>query len=397
MYDIAIIGGGIVGLATGWALCQRFPDCTLVVLEKEGVLAAHQSGRNSGVLHSGIYYAPGSQKARLCVSGNRSIVEFCATHNITHEVCGKVIVATEPWELPLLERLYARGQANGLAVTKLKREQLLEREPHARGLAALLVSSAGLVDFPQVCRTLAHLIEVQGGHLRLGAGVQRVERHHKETRLFTPQGTVVARFVVNCGGLFSDRIARWWGMALPACIVPFRGEYYDLAPQKRHLLKHLIYPVPNPDFPFLGVHITRSLTGHVHVGPNAVLSLKREGYAKTDVSIRDLFETLSYRGFWRLAMKHFKAGTKEWWRSLYKPAFVRSVQRLVPEVQARDLSPAAAGVRAQALTPSGALVHDFLWVQAENALHVLNAPSPAATCSLEIGRAIATQVAQQLQ
>jgi len=397
MYDIVIIGGGIVGLAAGWALGRRLPAHSIAVLEKESELAAHQSGRNSGVLHSGVYYAPGSKKARLCVAGNRSMVDFCNAHQIAHDICGKVIVATEAWELPLLEHLFAQGKANGLRLVKLSPERLIEREPHANGLAALLVPSAGLVDFKQVCKVLAGQIEAQGGYIRLRSKVQGVQRKGKETWLKTPQGTVVARFVVNCAGLFCDRIARWWEVPLPARIVPFRGEYFDLAPAKRHLLKHLIYPVPHPKFPFLGVHLTRSLAGHVHVGPNAVLSLKREGYAKTDVNLKDLFETFSYAGFWRLAARNLAEGSKEWARSLYKPAFVRRVRRLLPEVQARDLSPAAAGVRAQALTPEGNLVHDFLWVSAPNALHVLNAPSPAATCSLEIGNVIAAQVAQQLK
>lgn len=395
MYDFAIVGGGIVGLSTGMALGQRFPKARIAVLEKESSWAAHQTGHNSGVIHSGIYYKPGSFKAQFCSAGNRSIVEFCREHGIEHEVCGKVIVATREQELPLLEAIYLRGLENGLNVTKIDAEAVKEIEPHVSCLAGIQVPSTGIVDYKQICCKYADLIGVQGGELYLNTKVEKVISTNGIQVLETTSGIFKSRFVINCAGLHSDRVAKLGQVNPPAKIVPFRGEYYELKPEKRYLVKTLIYPVPNPNFPFLGVHFTRMIDGSVHAGPNAVLSFKREGYKKTDFNLRDLSEVLAYPGFWKLAAKHADEGIQEIIRSFSKAAFVRSLQRLIPEVQADDLIATPAGVRAQALKPDGKLVDDFLIVEGQNSLHVCNAPSPAATSSLEIGKAIVQQVPEQ--
>jgi (S)-2-hydroxyglutarate dehydrogenase len=380
MYDFAIIGGGIVGLATGMAL------------GKENALAYHQTGHNSGVIHSGIYYKPGSLKARFAREGSRSMVEFCQKHNIAHEVCGKVIVATQEQELPLLENLYQRGLENQLDVKKISAEEVKEIEPHVSCLAGIRVLTTGIVDYRQVCQKYAELIAAQGGELYLNTKVEKIIPTSGGQVLQTNNGTFETQFMINCAGLYSDRIAKAGGVNLMAKIVPFRGEYYELIPEKRYLVNTLIYPVPNPDFPFLGVHFTRMIDGSVHAGPNAVLSWKREGYKKTDFDPRDFAEVMTYPGFWKLASKYGDEGIQEMIRSFSKAAFVRSLQQLIPEVQAQDVIPSEAGVRAQALTDQGALVDDFLIVHGPNSLHVCNAPSPAATSSLEIGKAIAQQV-----
>ena len=392
MYDFAIIGGGIVGLSTGMALGQRYPQARIVVLEKENRLASHQTGHNSGVIHSGIYYKPGSLKAQFAREGNRSMVAFCQRHGIEHEVCGKVIVATEPWELPLLDDLYQRGLANGLNVTKIGPEELREIEPHVRGLAGIRVPSAGIVNFRQVAETFAKLIQSQGGELQLGAKVQRIATNGRSVTIESSQGAFHARFLINCAGLHSDRVARLMGVKTEMKIVPFRGEYYELKPERRSLVRHLIYPVPNPNFPFLGVHFTRMISGEVHAGPNAVLSLKREGYRKTDFALRDFVEVMTYPAFWRLAIANWKEGAKEMIRSFSKTRFVRSLQKLIPEVQSEDLMPSNTGVRAQALMKDGRLMHDFLIIPGPRSIHVCNAPSPAATASIPIGQAIAEQI-----
>jgi (S)-2-hydroxyglutarate dehydrogenase len=391
-YDYAIIGGGIVGLAVAWALVQRKTGLRLLVLEKENDWARHQTGRNSGVIHSGIYYKPGSLKARLCREGNRKMLEFCQSNGIRHEVCGKVIVATDQAELPLLEKLHQRGQENGLSVRKLSAGEVKEIEPHVQCIAGLHVPATGIVDYAEVCRKLADLIASRGGDLRLSTEVRSFRNNSAGTVLETPRGEFATRWVINCAGLQSDRVARRAGADPTARIVPFRGEYYELRPERRSLVRGLIYPVPNPEFPFLGVHFTRMINGTVHAGPNAVLAFKREGYSKADINLRDLAETLAFGGFWRLAWRNLGEGTKEMWRSVSKAAFVRSLQRLVPAIQADDLVRSEAGVRAQALAPDGKLVDDFLIIRGQRALHVCNAPSPAATASLEIGRHIAAEV-----
>ncbi|AFZ31375.1 FAD dependent oxidoreductase [Gloeocapsa sp. PCC 7428] len=395
MYDFAIIGGGIVGLATAKAIGKRYPKAQIVVIEKEATIASHQTGNNSGVIHSGIYYKPGSFKAKFCRDGSRSMVEFCREHGIAHEVCGKVIVATQAEELPRLENLYQRGIENGLKLEKLTSEQAREIEPHVQCIAGIRVFTTGIVNYRQVAQKYVELVSAQGGELRLGTKVTKIETRSDVTILTTNKGTISTRFVINCAGLFSDRIARLGKTDPQAKIVPFRGEYYELTPEKRYLVKHLIYPVPNPNFPFLGVHFTRMIDGSVHAGPNAVLSLKREGYHKTDINVRDLSEVLTYPGFWKLAAKHADEGIKEMIRSVSKAAFVQSLQQLIPEVTANDVVPTHAGVRAQALQADGKLVDDFLIVPGDRALHVCNAPSPAATSSLEIGKAIANAIPQQ--
>jgi L-2-hydroxyglutarate oxidase len=391
-YDFTIVGGGIVGAATAMHLAQRFPGARLLLLEKEDQPCLHQTGRNSGVIHSGIYYKPGSFKARFARAGATSMVAFCKEHGLTHEVCGKVIVATEKAELPLLENLYQRGLQNGLPVKRITAQEVQEHEPHVQCLAGLWVPTTGIVDYRQVTAKYLELFAAQGGTVRYRSEVMHLREQADGYVLETAAGPCETRFVINCAGLHSDRVARLAGVDPGAKIVPFRGEYYELTHARRGLVRGLIYPVPNPEFPFLGVHFTRMIDGSVHAGPNAVLAFKREGYTKTDLSLRDLGETLTFGGFWRMVSKNLGEGMKEMYRSFRKTAFVRSLQRLVPEVRAVDLVPSTAGVRAQALLPDGKLVDDFLIVPGRNALHVCNAPSPAATASLEIGRAIAAQV-----
>lgn len=392
MYDFAIIGGGIVGLSTGLFIGQRFPSSRIVILEKESQLAYHQTGHNSGVIHSGVYYKPGSFKAKFTRAGNQAMVEFCQTHNIPYDVCGKVIVATQEKELPALENLYKRGLENGIAVTKLTPEGVREIEPYVSCLAGIKVPTAGIVNYKQVCLKYGELIQSQGGEIRLNTQVTKIINNANEYILETNQEPVKAKFIINCAGLQSDRVAKLAGINPEAKIVPFKGEYYELKPEKRYLVKSLIYPVPNPDFPFLGVHFTRMIDGSIHAGPNAVLSLKREGYGKTDFNFKDFAEVITYPGFWKLAAKHADEGIQEIIRSFSKAAFVRSLQQLIPDVTADDIIPNPPGIRAQALKDNGQLVEDFLIVEDNRALHVCNAPSPAATASLEIGKAIAAKI-----
>jgi L-2-hydroxyglutarate oxidase len=391
-FDCVIIGGGIVGLSVAWTILEKQPHLRIAILEKENSWARHQTGRNSGVIHSGIYYKPGSLKAKLCREGSRRLVEFCERYGIRHEVCGKVIVATSEYDLPRLANLYERGVANGLTVKKLSADEVKEIEPHVHCTAGIHVPATGIVDFVGVCRKLAELVESQGGELRLGSKVCSIQTKGSESVLETSTGTVRAQLIINCGGLHSDRLATLAGAKPDARIVPFRGEYYELKPERRFLVRNLIYPVPDPQFPFLGVHFTRMIDGGVHAGPNAVLSLKREGYSRASFDLRDFLDTMTYAGFWRLAAKHARSGLEEIYRSFSKKAFARSLQKLIPEICEQDLVPGAAGVRAQALRPDGALVDDFLIVNTASGMHVCNAPSPAATASLEIGRVIAGQI-----
>lgn len=383
MYDWLIVGGGIVGLATALALQERFPDARLALLEKEGALAAHQTGHNSGVLHSGLYYKPGSFKARLCVQGNAAMLEFCRREGVPHLVCGKLVVASEEAEIPRLEDLARRGEANGVPVRRLSPAEAREFEPEVRCVAALHVASTGIVDFRRATERMGEMLRERGGEIHLHTRVDRI----REGLVMTGRGNFRAARLVNCGGLHSDRIARAAGARPTARIVPFRGEYYHL--ERTDLVRGLVYPVPNPDFPFLGVHFTRMLDGSVHVGPNAVLALKREGYRRTDFSLRDTAETLLFPGFWRLAARYAGEGLREMARSLLKERFADSARRLVPAVRTGDLTPGPSGVRAQALRDDGSLVDDFLVVHEGRAMHVCNAPSPAATASLAIGRMLA--------
>lgn len=373
-------------------LLERRPGAQVTVLEKEREWAAHQTGRNSGVIHSGIYYKPGSLKARLAREGNRSMVEFCRRQGVSHEICGKVIIATDERQLPELDRLYTRGRQNGLEVLRLSASEVRECEPYVQCVAGLSVPSTGIVNYRAVSQKIAELIQDLGGRLQLGARVLAVQERNGHVALETTAGPAEAAVVVNCAGLHSDRVAKLAGVTPQARIVPFRGEYFQLRAERCHLVKGLIYPVPNPAFPFLGVHFTRMIDGSVHAGPNAVLSFKREGYGKFDFSLRDVAEVILYSGFWRLAGRHAREGLREMRRSLSKSEFVRSLRQLIPDVRAEDLVEAESGVRAQALLPSGELVDDFLIVEAGRTVHVCNAPSPAATASLEIGQAIADRV-----
>lgn len=379
-----IIGAGLVGLATAYRILQLFPAMKLQVFEKERGPGQHQSGHNSGVLHCGFYYTPGSKKARMAVEGIRRMVEFCASHNVPYEICGKVVLATREDELPRLRMLMDRGAANGLkGLEWLVRERICEFEPHAAGLAGIRVPQEGIVDYPAVTRAMVDEIHDLGGETHFSSEVTRL-RPGKTWRIETVSGEYEADFLINCAGLHCDRVSRMAGNRDAARIVPFRGEYYKLKPERQHLVRNLIYPVPDPKFPFLGVHFTRLIHGGVEAGPNAVLALAREGYRSTDISLMDTVESVTYRGFWRFLLRNPKMCWKEFGQSLSKRLFCRSLQRLVPEVGIDDLMPGGAGVRAQALSPSGELLQDFHFVRQSNAVHVLNAPSPGATASLAI-------------
>ncbi|MGC2474468.1 MAG: L-2-hydroxyglutarate oxidase [Candidatus Sulfotelmatobacter sp.] len=396
-YDVIIIGGGVIGLGVGLEITRRFPGKRLLLLEKEDRVARHQSGHNSGVIHSGVYYKPGSLKARLCVAGAAAMVEFCCEHGIPHRVCGKVIVATAEEELSRLEDLRKRGEANGLTGLRLiGPEELREIEPNAAGLRALVVPSTGITDYAVVCEKYAELITANGGTVKTSAAATGIRRSANEIVVETPQGSFATTALINCAGLYSDRISRMAGDDPGVMIVPFRGEYYDLTPERASLVNALIYPVPDPQFPFLGVHFTRRITGKVDAGPNAVLALAREGYRHSDINVSDLASSMSYGGFWRMARKHWRSGLGEWHRSLSKPAFVHALQRLLPVIGVDDLVPGGSGVRAQALKPDGALVDDFQFVRSGKVLHVLNVPSPAATASPMIGRSIVDIAAASL-
>ena len=395
-FDVAVVGGGIVGLASAKALVERTPSLRVVVLEKESSIGRHQTGRNSGVIHSGIYYKPGSDKAQMCRSGNAAMIRFCEEHEIALDVCGKMIVASDREELGQLDKLRERAAASQIPVSVMRAEEIAEREPHVVGVGALWVPSTGITDFTAVLHALAAITSAHDGRIMLETEVRGFARDRGEHVIATTRGDVRARHLVNCGGLQSDRIARQAGADLDARIVPFRGEYFELTPERRSLVRGLVYPVPNPDFPFLGVHFTRMIDGSVHAGPNAVLALAREGYHKTDVSVRDVADVASFPGFWRLARRHARAGTAEVARSLSKRLFVRSLRRLIPDVELDDLVPTHAGVRAQLLERSGALVDDFKFIHGDHALHVCNAPSPAATSSLMIGQRVANELSSMM-
>ena len=397
MYQFLIIGGGIVGLSTAYSLVQKYPQAKIAVIEKEEEWASHQTGRNSGVIHSGVYYKPGSLKARMAKQGSASMVAFCKAHDINHEVCGKVLVATEKEELPRMKALYERVEKNKLNVTKITREELLEIEPHVNGLAALKVPTTGIVDYKQVTETLASLIQEAGVDLFLGTKVKNLEEAKEEVVIDTNQGSFKSKYLINCAGLHSDRLVKMANIHTDLKIVPFRGEYFTLTKEKRHLVKGLIYPIPNPDFPFLGVHLTRMIDGNVHAGPNAVLSLKREGYHKTSFNPKDAMDIFTYPGFWKMAESNMKEGWKEIVRSFHKKTFVKSLQRLVPELETKDVIPTHAGVRAQAMLKDGKLVDDFYIIRGKRSIHVCNAPSPAATASLEIGKEIVRQLPHDAQ
>jgi len=396
-YDLVVVGGGIVGLATAMECVGRFPALRVAVVEKEPDVARHQTSHNSGVIHSGIYYRPGSMKARTCVEGARLMRAFCEAHGIAHAICGKLIVATHPSELPALQELHRRGVANGIAgISLLGPERLREIEPHARGLQALHVPSAGVVDYAVVARAFAEVIRQRGGTIMTSALVRRLIRRQDAWVLETTAGSLMSRHLVTAGGLHADRVAAMAGAPRDLQIIPFRGDYYELIPLRRDLVRTMIYPVPDPALPFLGVHLTRGIDGRVHAGPNAVLALKREGYRKTDVNLLDLWEMMRFSGFWRMACKHWAIGAGELVRAASRRAFVRSLQRLVPEVCPSDVVPCESGVRAQAVDRRGVLVDDFNIVHGENAMHLRNVPSPAATASISIARVVAGMAASAL-
>lgn len=395
--DIAIVGGGIVGLATAYNISQQFPGQSVLILEKESGPAQHQTGHNSGVLHSGIYYQPGSLKAVNCREGKAAMEQFCREHEIEYDICGKVIVAVDDSERSVMERIYQRGCENGVKCEIIDRDRLNELEPHAAGVAAIHVPEAGIINFRQVCQRLRDLVTERGGRFIPGAKVTNIRRLADKVILETSAGEHSANFVVNCAGLQCDRVTKMSGQKPAAKIIPFRGEYYKLKDEAKHLCNNLIYPVPDPSFPFLGVHFTRMIDGSVECGPNAVLAFAREGYRRRDVNLRDLCESLTYPGFIKLALKYWKTGCGEMWRSCSKRAFVKALSRLLPEIRSEHLEAAPAGVRAQAVTPDGNMVDDFLIQESDRVVNVGNAPSPAATASLNIGRLIVEKLAPRLE
>lgn len=395
MYDYLIIGAGIVGLSTGMALSEKYPSAKIAIIEKEGVIAKHQTGNNSGVIHSGIYYKPGSFKALFARQGSQSMAKFCEENNIDYDICGKVIVATNEDELPLLDNLYQRGLENELNIEKIDAEQLHEVEPHVKGLGAVRVPQAGIVDYTQVSKVFAKKIQANSGDILLNTDVRKITERDNKVIIETNTGLITSKIMINCAGLHSDRIAKLAGYKPDMKILPFRGEYYKLKPEKSYLVKNLIYPVPNPKFPFLGVHFTRMINGEIEAGPNAVLSFKREGYKKTDLNIKDLAESVGYPGLWKLGSKFMKEGMDEYRRSFSKKQFTRSLQKLIPELREDDLVSAPAGVRAQAVKSDGTMVDDFHIIDGKNSLHICNAPSPAATASIEIGEEIVKRISEK--
>jgi L-2-hydroxyglutarate oxidase LhgO len=406
-YDIAIVGAGLVGLATARELLLRRPELRVVVLEKESALASQQSGHNSGVIHSGIYYAPGSLKARACVAGHQAMLDFCQEERIPFELCGKVIVALDESELPRLEDLYQRGIANGVqGLQMIGPERLRELEPYANGIKAIHSPNTAITDFVKVAHAYAHSIQQRGGEIITGCEVIRLSNKRGQTLLLCMQSypkardkqtEVEAEYVITCGGLQADKLSHMSGKNTEVRILPFRGDYYVLQLEKHHMVRALIYPVPDPRFPFLGVHFTRRLDGAVWAGPNAVLAFSREGYQRWKINPRDLWEILSYGGFWKMATRYWKMGLAEMYRDYVKAAYVRQLQRYMPELQANDLLPGPSGVRAQALTADGRLLDDFLIQHSENVVHVLNAPSPAATSSLVLARMIVDEAQRSFE
>ncbi|EMR04476.1 L-2-hydroxyglutarate oxidase [Cesiribacter andamanensis] len=395
--QVTIIGGGIVGLATALQLLRRNPGLSLRLLEKEDRLAAHQTGHNSGVIHSGIYYKPGSLKAQNCIRGYQLLVEFCRQEALPFELCGKVIVATDKAELPQLDMIHQRGVQNGLqGLKKLTQSELREHEPHVAGIAAVLVPQAGIVDYTLVAQAYARRIGELGGEILLNQKVTGIMRIGKKLHVQTGDQELKTDLLINCAGLYSDKVARMTGQELDLQIIPFRGEYYEVRPEKQHLINNLVYPVPDPNFPFLGVHFTRMIGGGIEAGPNAVLAFRREGYTKSAIDPREFLETLRWPGFQKVAAKYWRTGMGEYYRSFSKAAFTKALQKLLPEIRQQDLLPGGAGVRAQACDRHGGLVDDFLILESPGVVNVCNAPSPAATSSLSIGLTVAELAEKQL-
>tara|TARA_B100000929_G_scaffold273379_1_gene245719 strand:- start:577 stop:1803 length:1227 start_codon:yes stop_codon:yes gene_type:complete len=388
-YDVVVVGGGIIGLATSMKLTQDFPNLKVAVLEKEKEVAQHQTGHNSGVIHAGIYYAPGSQKANFCSTGGKLLRDFCDEYGIPYDMCGKLIVATDDSEIPQLEELFKRGTENGAeGLRMVDQEEIKEIEPYSAGVKAILSPNTGIIDYFEVSQAYATRMRENGGDLLTNVEVISIENKDGLVYIETTSGTVVAKYVLNCAGLHADTVARMMGVDVGVKIVPFRGEYFSIIPEKEHMVKGLIYPVPNPSMPFLGVHFTRRINGSVEAGPNAVLAFAREGYKKTDVNLKDTLGTLSYSGFWKMSAKYWKVGMHEQYRSLVKGVFVKSLQKLMPEITGDDLGDPGAGVRAQVIDSNGGLLQDFAIEASANAIHVLSAPSPGATSSLTISEYI---------
>lgn len=395
-FDIAIIGAGIVGLATAWKLSEQAPDLSLCVLDKEDTIGRHQSSHNSGVIHSGIYYKPGSLKAQNCREGYRELLSFAERHDIPYERCGKVIVAVEEKELPMLDRIFRHGQANGLeGIRRIRPEEVREREPHVSCIAGIWVPQTGIIDYLDVAKTYERLLREKGASILTGNAVREIHLGNK-TELITDRQTVTAGLAVNCAGLYADRIGKLTEPEMDVQVIPFRGEYYELKPESTHLVNNLIYPVPNPDFPFLGVHFTRMVKGGIEAGPNAVLAFRREGYNLWDLNLPDLWETLRFPGFRRIAGRYWRTGWAEMKRSYRKASFLRALQRLIPEITTDDIVRGRSGVRAQTCHRDGNLTDDFLITRKKGVVNVWNAPSPAATASLAIGRTIAAQALETL-
>jgi L-2-hydroxyglutarate oxidase len=396
VYDVAVIGGGIVGTATAMAILKRI-SCSLILIESEKELAAHQTGHNSGVIHSGLYYKPGSLKARNCIKGREELIRFCEEHQIKYDKCGKLVIAANEAELNTLNLLYDRGKANGLTgMKRLKGDEIKEKEPHAAGLEALFIKETGIVNFSDVTNTYAKIVREKDGKIETGCKFFRVVKNGNNFVLQTTKGDVNAKIIVNCAGLYSDRVTKLCGVEPDVKIIPFRGEYYKLKKEKEYLVKNLIYPVPDPRFPFLGVHFTRMIKDGVEAGPNAVLAFQREGYTRFDFNIKDLSEMFFYPGFWKMASKYYQMGFSEFYRSLSKKRFVNSLKKLIPEITINDITEGGSGVRAQALDKNGNLLDDFRIIEKEKMVHVLNAPSPAATASISIGEYIADLVLKKI-
>lgn len=396
-YDVLIVGGGVVGLATGLQLLNSKPSLKVALIEKENSVAQHQTGNNSGVIHSGLYYKPGSLKALNCTRGYHLLLDFCRKHEVPFELCGKIIIATEEREIPMLQTLYERGQQNGLKpLTMLSAEQIREHEPHAAGIRGILVPQTGIVDFRVVAKKYAEVFQQAGGEIILGERVSAISMNHSLAYVTTQKQGYTARLVVNCAGLYSDKVARLTSSKINVKIVPFRGEYYKLRKDKEYLVRNLIYPVPDPAFPFLGVHFTRMARGGVEAGPNAVLAFSREGYKKSNINLAEFGETLAWPGFQKVAAKYWRTGLGEMYRSFSKAAFTRALQKMVPEIREADLVEGGAGVRAQACDRTGGLVDDFMIVEEPGVVNVCNAPSPAATSSLAIGQTVSELALKRL-
>ena len=391
--DIAIVGGGIVGLATAYYLTQKFEDKKIVVLEKESELAFHQTGNNSGVIHSGLYYKPGSLKAKNCIEGYNMLIDFCNENKIPYDLCGKLVVATDKSELGRLRDLYDRGRENGLeGLELLDKEQIKEIEPHLACIQGIRVPQTGIIDYKVVCNKLAEKIELSGGDIHLNTLVRSIDDSGEEVQIVTNKSFVECKMVINCAGLYSDKVASMHLGNIDTKIIPFRGEYYELTTEAEHLVKHLIYPVPDPAFPVLGVHFTRMISGGIEAGPNAVFAFKKEGYKRTDFDFKEFFASLLWPGFQKVMLKYWKTGLGEMYRSFNKKAFTKALQRLIPEIKEDHLVESPAGVRAQACDRTGGLLDDFKLITEKRAIHVINAPSPAATSSLSIGKTIAEMV-----